>query len=69
MLAGRIKKIMVARKLRPVDIYAPLKIGRANFYKAINTSNLRNKSLGKILNFLGLELSIKISSKKYGKKE
>jgi len=69
MLAGKIKKIMAMRRLRPVDVYAPLKIGRANFYKAINTSNLQNKSLRKIINFLGLELSVKISRKKYGKKK
>jgi len=69
MLAGKIRKVMVIRKMRPVDVYAPLKIGRVNFYKAIKTANLHNKSLRKILSFLGLELSINLSRKKYGKKK
>lgn len=69
MLAGKIRKIMAIRNMRPVDIYAPLKIGRVNFYKAINTSNLQNKSFRKIVSFLGLELSVKLSRKKYGKKK
>jgi len=69
MLAEKIRKVMAIRKMRPVDVYAPLKIGRVNFYKAINTSNLQNKSLRKILIFLGLKLSIKLSRKNYGKKK
>ena len=69
MLAGKIRKVMVIRKMRPVDVYAPLKIGRVNFYKAINTCNLQNKSLRRILIFLGLKLSIKLSRKNYGKKK
>ena len=58
MLEEQIKKIIVENGIKPVDIYRPLKINRINFYKAIKTSNLRNKSLIKILNFLGLKLSI-----------
>lgn len=69
MLAGKIRKIMAVKRMRPVDVYVPLKIGRVNFYKAIKTSNLQNKSLRKILVFLGLELSIKLSRKKYVKKK
>ena len=69
MLAEKIRKVMAIRKMRPVDVYAPLKIGRVNFYKAINSSNLQNKSLRKILIFLGLKLSIKLSRKNYGKKK
>lgn len=69
MLAEKIRKIMARRKLKPVDIYAPLKIGRVNFYKAIKTSNLQNKSLKRIVSFLGFELSVKLSRKRYGKKK
>jgi len=69
MLAEKIRKVMAIRKMRPVDVYAPLKIGRVNFYKAINTCNLQNKSLRRILIFLGLKLSIKLSRKNYGKKK
>ena len=69
MLTEKIRKVMAIRKMRPVDVYAPLKIGRVNFYKAINTSNLQNKSLRKILICLGVKLSIKLSGKNYGKKK
>ena len=57
MLEDQIKKILAQKKIKPVDIYRPLKINRVNFYKAIKTSNLKNKSLRKIVNFLGFELS------------
>ncbi len=69
MLEDKIKKIMVEKNITPIDIYKPLKINRVNFYKAIKTSNLQNKSLKKIVNFLGLELSVNLSEKKYGKKK
>ena len=68
MLEDKIKRIMVEKNITAVDIYKPLKINRVNFYKAIKTSNLQNKSFKKILRFLGLELSVSLS-KKYGSKE
>ncbi len=55
---------MLDKKLTAVDVYRPLKINRANFYKAIKSSNLQNKSLKKILNFLGLEIKINLYNKK-----
>lgn len=58
MLEEKIKKIMLGKKISPVDVYLPLKINRINFYKAIKTSNMKNKSLKKILDFLGYELSV-----------
>lgn len=64
MLEEEIKKIMLKRKMTAVDIYRPLKINRVNFYKAIKTSNLENKSLKKILNFLGLKIKINLYNKK-----
>ena len=64
MLEEEIKKIMLKRKITAVDIYRPLKINRVNFYKAIKTSNLENKSLKKILNFLGLKIKINLYNKK-----
>jgi len=66
MLEEKIRKEMEKRKLTPIDIYKPLKINRVNFYKAIKTSNLENKSLKKILHFLGL--IIKINFKKNERK-
>lgn len=63
MLEEQIKKIIAEKEINPVDIYKPLKINRVNFYKAIKTSNLKNKSLKKILNFLGFELSVNLKKK------
>ena len=60
ILEEQIKKEMVRKKLAPVDIYTPLGINRVNFYRAIKTSNLENKSLKKILNFLGLFIKINL---------
>ena len=68
MLEDEIKRIITKKKIKPVDIYRPLKINRVNFYKAIKTSNLNNKSLVKILNFLGFKLSILLKKKNENKK-
>lgn len=68
MLEEQIKKIITARNLRSVDIYRPLKINRVNFYKAIRSSNLKNKSLLKIINFLDIELSVNLKEKNDDKK-
>lgn len=64
MLEKEIKKIMVKKNMKAVDIYRPLKINRVNFYQAIKSSNLNNKSLLKILNFLNLDISLKLIIKK-----
>lgn len=64
MLEVEIKKRMLEKKINAVDIYRPLKINRVNFYKAIKTSNLENKSFKKILNFLGLEVKVNLYDKK-----
>jgi len=68
MLEDEIKKIMLEKNITAIDIYEPLKINRVNFYKAIKTSNLQNKSLKKIVNFLGLSLSVNLY-KKHGNKK
>jgi len=62
-LEKQIRNLMVHKKMKPIDIYVPLKINRINFYKAIKSSNIENKSLKKILNFLGYKISIKIKKK------
>jgi len=64
MLEKEIKKRMLDKKMTAVDVYRPLKINRVNFYKAIKSSNLKNKSLKKILNFLGLGVKINLYNKK-----
>ena len=63
MLEQEIRKAMKKRKLSPVDVYKPLKINRVNFYRAIKTSNLENKTFKKIITFLDLELIIKLKHK------
>ena len=63
MLEDEIKRIITKKKIKPVDIYRPLKINRVNFYKALKTSNFKNKSLRKIVNFLGFELSAGLNKK------
>lgn len=68
MLEEKIKKVMSEKNITAVDIYRPLKINRVNFYKAIKTSNLKNKSLRKIINFLGFELSASLKKKHENKK-
>ena len=68
MLEDEIKKRMLEKKITAVDIYRPLKINRVNFYKAIKTSNFKNKSLKKILNFLELEIEVNLYNKKYDHK-
>lgn len=64
MLEKEIKKIMEKKNIKAIDIYKPLKINRVNFYKAIKSANLKNKSLIKILNFLNLDISLKLINKK-----
>jgi len=59
-LEEQIRKEMKRKKLAPENIYKPLGINRVNFYKAIKTSNLENKSLKKILDFLGLFVKINL---------
>ncbi len=69
MLEEKIKQIMKQKNLAPIDVYRPLRINRVNFYKALKTSNLENKSLKKIVNFLGFELSINLYKKNENKNE
>ena len=64
MLEKQIKKIMKKKKLSAIDIYKPLKINRVNFYKAIKTSNFKNKSFKKIINFLDCDLFVELKYKK-----
>lgn len=64
MLEEQIKKVMREKNISAEYIYKPLKINRINFYKAIKTSNLKNKSLLKILHFLELHIIVKLE--KYG---
>lgn len=60
MLELQIKGILKQRGLKPVDVYKTLDIDKVVFYQSIRTSNLNNKTLHKILRYLGLEMEVKL---------
>jgi len=63
MLEKDIKIELIKRDLKPSDVYKALGIQRAHFYQAIKSSNLNNKTLKLILDYLKLEISIKLKNK------
>lgn len=63
MLELQIKEILKQRGLKPVDVYKALEIDKVVFYQSIRTSNLNNKTLHKILRYLGLEMEVKLHEK------
>ena len=64
MLELQIKEILKQRGLKPVDVYKALDIDKVVFYQSIRTSNLNNKTLHKILRYLGLEMEDKLHEKR-----
>ncbi len=64
MLELQIKEILKQRGLKPVDVYKALEIDKVVFYQSIRTSNLNNKTLHKILRYLGLEMEVKLHEKR-----
>jgi len=63
MLEKDIKIELIKKDLKPSDVYKALGIERAHFYQAIRSSNLANKTLLKILDYLGLEISVTLKHK------
>ena len=63
MLEKDIKIELIKRGLKPSDIYKSLEIERAHFYQAIRSTNLTNKTLLKILDYLNLEISVSLNYK------
>ncbi len=63
MLEKDIKIELIKRDLKPSDVYKALGIGRAHFYQAIRSSNLNNKTLKKILDYLDLKISVTLEPK------
>ena len=63
MLELQIKEILKQRGLKPVDVYKALDIDKVVFYQSIRTNNLNNKTLHKILRYLGLEIEVKLHEK------
>ncbi len=47
-----IKIELIKRGLKPSDVYKSLNLERAHFYQAIRSTNLTNKTLLKILDYL-----------------
>jgi len=58
VIEKQLKEILKKRNLKPVDIYKVLEIDKVVFYQSIRTSNLNNKTLHKILRYLGLEIEV-----------
>jgi len=63
MLEKDIKIEIIKRDLKPSDVYKSLNLERAHFYQAIKSSNMRNKTLLKILDYLELEIFISLKNK------
>ncbi len=63
MLEKDIKIELIKRDLKPSFVYKALGIERAHFYQAIRSTNLSNKTLLKILDYLELEISISLKHK------
>lgn len=60
MIEKQLKEILKNRNLKPVDVYKALEIDKVVFYQSIRTSNLNNKTLHKILRYLGLEIEVRL---------
>lgn len=63
MLEKEIKVVLAKRGLKTSDVYKAIGIDKVVFYQAIRTSNLNNKTLHKILDYLGLEISISLKER------
>ena len=63
MLEKEIKIELIKRDLKPSDVYKDLGLQRAHFYQAIRSSNMKNKTLLKILDYLQLEVSVSLKPK------
>ena len=63
MLEKDIKIELIKKDLKPSDVYKALGIQRAHFYQAIRSTNVTNKTLLKILDYLELEISVTLKHK------
>jgi DNA-binding phage protein len=63
MLEKDIKIELIKRDLKPSDACNELGLQRAHFYQAIRSSNMKNKTLLKILDYLELEVSVSLKPK------
>jgi len=67
MIDKQIKIELIKRDLKPSDVYKALGLERAHFYQAIRSTNLNNKTLKKVLDYLDLELVVELKAKDAGK--
>lgn len=63
MLEKQIKQVMNKKNIQPIEIYSALWVSKQNFYKAIKSENLGNRTLKRILDYLGLEVLITLVEK------
>ncbi|AYQ57805.1 helix-turn-helix domain-containing protein [Bathymodiolus thermophilus thioautotrophic gill symbiont] len=63
MFEKDIKIELIKRDVKPSEVYKALGLERAHFYQAIKSYNLNNKTLKKILDYLGLEISFVLKQK------
>jgi len=63
VLEKDIKIELIKKNLKPSDVYKALGIQRAHFYQAIRSTNVTNKTLLKILDYLELEISVTLKYK------
>ncbi len=63
MLEKEIKIELIKNDLKPSDVYKALKLERSHFYQAIRSSNMKNKTLLKVLDYLGLDVVVSLKHK------
>jgi len=63
MIEKDIKIELIKRGLKTSDVYKALDLQRSHFYQAIRSSNMKNKTLLKILDYLDLKIVISLTQK------
>jgi len=64
MLEKEIKIELIKRGLKTSDVYKALNLQRAHFYQAIRSSNMNNKTLLRILDYLELKIVVSLKHKR-----
>jgi len=64
MIEKEIKIELIKRDLKTSDVYKALNLERAHFYQAIRSSNMKNKTLLKILDYLELKIVVSLKHKR-----
>jgi len=64
MIEKEIKIELIKRDLKTSDVYKALNLERAHFYQAIRSSNMKNKTLLRILDYLELKIVVSLKHKR-----